>query len=283
MAVRRASQSDMFGSSTRNVGVLPFFATGGTETTSGGYKIHTFSYTGAVTEFIATRGSTTVEFLILGGGGPGGFRNIGGGGGAGGFISSTITVGTASYSVYAGGKGVLNTNENGQNSYFGASVVVGGGAGAYEGNAGVASSKNGGSGGGASYTANFGTGTSGQGFSGGQGIANPPGTNNMGGGGGGAGGVGGNYSGYNAGQGGPGLSNSISGSSVIYAAGGGGGAQTYTGGLGGSTPVGGSGASGGGQGTAATANRGSGGGGASYATDSGRDGSDGIVIVRYII
>ena len=56
-------------------------ATGGTVTTSGNYKIHTFTGTGT---FTVTTGGT-VEIILLGGGGAGGDpadRTGGGGGGA---------------------------------------------------------------------------------------------------------------------------------------------------------------------------------------------------------
>ena len=56
-------------------------ATGGTVTTAGGYKIHTFT-TGTQTFTMTYDGA--VELLVIGGGGGG--AGIGGGGGAGGFI-----------------------------------------------------------------------------------------------------------------------------------------------------------------------------------------------------
>ena len=60
-------------------------ATGGTITTSGDYKIHTFTGPGTfcVTNAGAPVGSDTVEYLVVAGGGAGGSRAAGGGGGGG--------------------------------------------------------------------------------------------------------------------------------------------------------------------------------------------------------
>jgi len=105
-----------------------------------------------------------------------------------------------------------------------------------------------------------------------------------GGGGGGAGGAGGDVSvDYYAGNGGIGLQNSITGSSVYYAGGGGGGG-TNSGGTAGS---GGSGGGGDGNrlnnGSAGTANTGGGGGGAGYDGTNryGGTGGSGVVIIRF--
>ena len=83
-----------------------------------------------------------------------------------------------------------------------------------------------------------------------------------------------------AGAGGSGLSNSLSGSSLFYAAGGGGGGGTPANG---GSSIGGNGSTG--SGSSATSNRGSGGGGGGYAGNAagaGGSGSNGIVIVRYL-
>ena len=60
-------------------------ATGGTITTSGDFKIHTFTGPGTftVTNEGTPSGSTTVEYLVVAGGGAGGSRAAGGGGGGG--------------------------------------------------------------------------------------------------------------------------------------------------------------------------------------------------------
>jgi hypothetical protein len=105
-----------------------------------------------------------------------------------------------------------------------------------------------------------------------------------GGGGGGAGGSGGDVSvNYVAGNGGVGLQNSITGSSVYYAGGGGGGGTSS----GGSAGSGGSGGGGAGNrlnnGSAGTANTGGGGGGAGFdgTVRSGGSGGSGVVIIRF--
>jgi hypothetical protein len=59
-------------------------ATGGTITTCGDFKIHTFTGPGTFTVNTTGPGSSTVDYLVVAGGGGGGARH-GGGGGAGGF------------------------------------------------------------------------------------------------------------------------------------------------------------------------------------------------------
>ena len=75
-------------------------ATGGTVTTDGNFKVHTFTGPGTfcVSAVGNSCGSNTVDYLIAGAGGGGGFC-IGGGGGAGGI---RVTAGTASGSYCAG-------------------------------------------------------------------------------------------------------------------------------------------------------------------------------------
>ena len=58
-----------------------FSATGGTESTSGGYKYHTFTSSGTFT----AKAAGSVDYLIVAGGGGGGEQHGGGGGGAGGY------------------------------------------------------------------------------------------------------------------------------------------------------------------------------------------------------
>ena len=144
------------------LGNPPCFATGGTISTTTGYKIHTFTSGGTFT----VTGSCNVEVLVVAGGGGGGSGNLGAGGGAGGLIFSPSTVITAnSNTVTVGNGGASDTN--GQNSSFGSLVAVGGGSGA---NQGTISGSNGGSGGGASYNGNggaAGVATAGQGNNGG--------------------------------------------------------------------------------------------------------------------
>jgi hypothetical protein len=77
-------------------------ATGGTVTTVGGYRIHTFTTVGA-TSFTMTYPGT-VEVMLVGGGGGG--AGIGGGGGAGGFIyESQLQLTAGAYTINVGGGG----------------------------------------------------------------------------------------------------------------------------------------------------------------------------------
>ena len=81
-------------------------ATGGTITTSGSDKIHTFTSSGT---FQITAGSGLVRFLVIAGGGGGaGSMSTGAGmagGGAGGFKTGYIPLGTGSYTVTVGAGG----------------------------------------------------------------------------------------------------------------------------------------------------------------------------------
>jgi hypothetical protein len=86
--------------STSNATGNPFLiATGGTETTSGNCKIHTFTGPGTFTVSTAAlcAANNVVSYLVVGGGGAGG-TDYGGGGGAGGFreAKSPVTPYTAS-------------------------------------------------------------------------------------------------------------------------------------------------------------------------------------------
>jgi hypothetical protein len=277
---------------------------GGTITTSGAYRIHTFTSSGT---FVVTSALTNVEYLVIAGGGGGGVANGGGaGGGAGGYRNSTgsensgrnssteskLSLGVANYTVTIGAGGAggpINSNGDrgvqGSSTVFGSITSIGGGYGGGDANrAGGA----GGSGGGAARNnTTEGAGTAGQGFNGGDGSGG-----NEGGGGGGAGQVGGTaiQSPPRGGNGGNGLASSITGSSVTRAGGGGGGAESPSddvGGIGG-TGGGGKGGQAGSVGsvpTAGTVNTGSGGGGSgdwnTGGNHTGKAGGSGIVIVRY--
>jgi hypothetical protein len=255
--------------------------TGGTITSVGGYRIHTFTSGG---NFVvpAHMSPLKVEVLVVAGGGGGG-NGRGGGGGAGGLIYNPSFSVSGSNSVSVGNGGAANTN--GQNSSFATLTAIGGGRGGSH--LSVDAGGSGGSGGGAAmnYGSNIwagGAATSGQGYSGGtsgsQGTDNPRNT----GGGGGAGGPGVSGSGTNVRPtGGNGLAYDISGSIKYYAAGGGGsrgGTDMSSAGAG----YGGTGGGGTGGGdltqTAGQANTGSGGGGSE---GTGSAGGSGIVIVRY--
>jgi hypothetical protein len=255
-------------------------STGGTITTVGGYRIHTFTTVGNFN--FTSSDSGTVDYLIVAGGGAGAGRH-GGGGGAGGMLTGSTNVSAQSYniSVGAGGTGVTGVcidpcgraGGSGQNSVFNLLTAFGGGGGGSN----AQSPANGGSGGGGGgQEANgFGLGTVGQGNNG---AVGRPAPQYPGGGGGGAGsaGVAAVDSSSRAGNGGNGLSSSISGSSTFYSGGGGGGHWEN-----GSPGFGGSGVGANG-GQSAAANTGGGGGGGVLEAVSGNGGS-GIVIIRYPI
>jgi hypothetical protein len=233
-----------------------FSATGGTVTDVGGYRIHTFTSSGTFTAL----SSGTVEYLIVAGGGGGATDlDVGGGGGAGGLITGSLTItpqsfsivvgaggtgGTSSYTPGTGGGG--NGSKGGNSSAFGLTAIGGG----YGGTRYQPGGSGGSGGGGGDGGAAGGAGTSGQGYAGG---TAPDMNANSGWDEGGGGGAGGAASSYNPG---PGVTNSISGTAVTYAAGGRGQGTTT-----------------------AAANTGNGGRGANNTADS--TGGSGIVIIRY--
>jgi len=253
-------------------------ATGGTITTDGNYKIHTFLTNGTFTP----AGAFDVEYLVVGGGGGGGGYTAGGGGGGAFKTASGFGVTAQAYSIVVGGGGTggVSTGSvaatNGIDSVFSTVTAIGGGfggsfaVGGYAGGTGA-------SGGGACYTGAAGTGTDGNTG----GVGSGAGAE-QGGGGGGASAVGqaGNAA-RTAGAGGAGSASSISGSSVQFS--GGGGAGTDGSGTGGSATFG------GGAGTASnvtggagSVNTGGGGGGSGGSTAAGGAGGSGIVIIRYL-
>src|SRR5210317_241491 len=83
----------IFDDASENYGATYVAATGGTVTTSGDYKIHTFTGDGCfvVSDGGNLGGSNTVDYLVVAGGGGGGSPQGGGGGGAGGFRYSAST------------------------------------------------------------------------------------------------------------------------------------------------------------------------------------------------
>jgi hypothetical protein len=262
--------------------------TGGTITTDGDYKIHTFTGNGTFT----VTNDTEVEYLIVAGGGSGG-TDVAGGGGAGGVIhqtAQTLTAGTYSVVVGAGGAAGSTTytdrGNNGGNSSFNGETAIGGGREAAVGGSG--------GGGGDGITAG-GAGTAGQGNNGGNGISGASSTYWVGGGGGGKGGAGVAASTSKGGNGGAGYTSTISGSSYIYAAGGGGGYLKSNGGaslsnrgLGGSGVGGNGGVSSGSTAIVAASaptTYGSGGGGGAWQVGNnqlGTAGYQGVVIIRYL-
>lgn len=225
--------------------------------TDGGVTWKWKRYTASGTLTITRAGLADV--LVVGGGGGGGvgdsFTNNGGGGGAGAFYGGTtwstsyLPAGTHRVVIGAGGAQGTKGNDSSLSVYLaeggglGRNVYGGGGDG---GSGGGASGSSGGGGGGLGRTS----------------LGNNGFGPNAGGGGGGGGGAGGPGS-YNPANnqslgGGAGLSNSITGTAVTYAAGGGSG-----------------------NGGAGTVNTGNGGGGGNgNSGGAGGAGGSGVVIVR---
>ena len=277
-------------------------ATGGTATTSGDYKIHTFNSSSnfVVSQTGAGTGPTSVDYLVVGGGASGG-AGIAGGGGAGGFRESkspvagtytasplatptAITVAAQTYPITVGAGGAATGPGNvrgtsGSNSVFSTITSAGGGAGAgYNSPANTGGSGGGGAGLAATSGANGNTPpvSPPQGFGGGNGA---PGNNRGGAGGGGASAVGASTT-DNGANGGAGIATAITGSSVTRAGGGAGGSDSG-GGTGGSGGGGNGGAGGSAPSvTVGTANTGGGGGGGGPGVN-GKSGGSGVVILRY--
>jgi len=219
----------------------------------GKYDVYTFNASGTFTV-----GSTgAVRALVIAGGG--GSTSGAGGGGAGGYLENGVTVTPQTYAITVG----AGNTGSGSASVFSFVSTVGGGG----------TNLSGGSGAGGTPTGTSGfysgqAGTAGQGFSGGQGYAD--GITYAGGGGGGSGGNGANVPVTNqGGNGGVGLTSSITGSAIARGGGGAGSGNLSNG----------TGTSGGGSATVnGTANTGGGGG----ACDGGaaKSGGSGVVIIR---
>jgi hypothetical protein len=276
-------------------------ATGGTITTVGSFKFHTFTYPGGT--FTVTANPKTVQVLVVGGGGGGGGYYNGGGGGAGGAIyNSAFSVSITSYTVTVGngGAGASGGNNPGINGTSGGATTFstltgnGGGGGGADNNV---NGLTGGCGGGMGPLGATAPGSGNQGFAGGFGTNGPNmgtlggayGTGYGGGGGGGMGSVGSNaLTSAGPGWGGTGFTYVVGGQNYLVAGGGGGGTADTNNtnfGLGGSS-IGGV----GGLNTArvagnGTANTGSGGGGyGRVGTGSaGGTGGTGIVVIAYRI
>jgi hypothetical protein len=227
LQIRQDSTSGFISGSSANVIIDGFAsqisATGGTITTSGGYRTHTFTNSAnlIVTKVPQVQGNVEI-LMVAGGGGPGYSDSpfAGGGGGAGGVLyRANATLTAQQYPIVVGGGG--GEIGNGTNTTGFSVIALGGGSGG----SGPAmptplqSGNSGGSGGGASRPGIGGSSTQGSfagwfkyGNSGGSG-AEASGSY----GGGGAGGVG---QGGPSGPGGGGVAFNISGSPVTYAAGG---------------------------------------------------------------
>ena len=282
-------------------------ATGGTITTCGNFKIHTFTGPGTFCVSCAGNsvGSNKVDYLVVaGGGGSGKSENPAGAGGGGGYRTTFPSPGcnagafpitATAFPITVGGGGAAGCSPrcgvNGANSIFSTitSAGGGGGGGAPPGG-GSSNGVAGGSGGGGAFLSSGGAGNTPpvsppQGNTGGNGIpgAPPNAANFASGGGGGANAAGGNASSGVGGNGGAGATNSINGSSTAYAGGGGGGKRCAASGSAGS-----GGAGGGGDGSkasctagaAGTANTGGGAGGGGL-FGAGSQGGSGVVVLRF--
>lgn len=268
-----------------------------------GWRVHEFRDSGTfnVTS-VGTLGGQA-QYLIIGGGGPGGKApgNEGGagacgGGGAGDYIPGTTTLTVKAYPVTVGLGGTYGVGtSNGQPSVFDGVTAAGGGfGGAY--NGGQGNGNAGGSGGGSGQPGTGLTKIGGAGIGqnahpGGKTVIPAGKSTGGGGGGGGAGQAGADcVPHYWGGKGGDGLGSTITGTLVYRAAGGGGaGCNASSGsGTGAGTPgAGGNGGGGNGGGylaaypTPGVNGTGSGGGGGNGALRPGAKGGSGIVIIRY--
>ena len=245
-------------STTAAVGNPYMIATGGTETTSGNCKIHTFTGPGTFTvaTVAACAADNVVSHMVIAGGagggsggGPGGGSGAaGGGGGAGGYrevvspsspysgsslngypsAPNRVTVTATAFPITVGAAGAATPPgteaNNGSNSIFSTITAAGGGGGGSR-CVSPESGNDGGSGGGGAGTQPGGNGntpptTPAQGNSGG----NSSGPNTGGGGGGGADGAGSTPPGSSiGGAGGNGTTSSINATPTSRAGGGGGG------------------------------------------------------------
>jgi len=253
--------------STSNVVGESFIsASGGTETTCGNFKIHTFNADGcfAVSSLSSIPANNEVSYIVVGGGGGSGSSggNSAGGGGAGGFRESksgvdsytasplegstniTVTATTFPITVGAGGGGAPGApgpapetpGTVGNASTFSTVSSAGGGFGAgpaAPGAGGSGGSGGGGGGGGISRAGGSGNTpsvTPAQGKDGGTSSSSPP-SDTQGGGGGGATVAGSPGLGAapfsGSGNGGAGATTSITGSPTAYAGGGGGGVYSH--------------------------------------------------------
>ena len=277
-------------------------ASGGSEATSGDYKIHTFTSPGTFTVSSTGNscGSNAVDYLVVAGGGGGGGCQGGGGGGAGGYRESCgvgytssprgsgvsqVPVTAQGYPITVGGGGGGNPT-NGSNGSTSSAVGItsagGGGGGRGGGPPSSVPGLSGGSGGGGGGR-NGRTGGSGnspsvspaQGFNGGASKPSNSPTRDNGGGGGGATAVGSAGAPGSSGNGGAGGTTGITGSNTSYGGGGAGGSELNNNGTGGT-------GGGGNGGSTGTGNTGGGGGGNSGEdSGSGFNAGSGIVIIRY--
>ena len=290
-------------------------ATGGTVTTCGNFKIHTFTSPGTFCVTAGGGGLAVADYLVVAGGGGGG-ESRGGGGGAGGYresggsssgcysiglpANSSVSALPVSIQAYpitvgAGGAGQStpgSTGSRGSNSIFSTITSTGGGGGRDDDVPNSSGTSTGGSGGGAGGGANpVNLASAGntppvsppQGNPGGAATLSD-GNGNQGAGGGGASAAGTDTQpGTTVAPGGAGATSCITASPVTRA-GGGGASATPGKGAGAGGPGGGgagSAAPSGSVGTAGTANTGGGAGGSATYPGGAAAGGSGIVVIRY--
>jgi hypothetical protein len=132
MGVLRASKATTLGYIGKYTSAWSPAAIGGTITTAGGYRIHTYTTVGADT-FQVVANISSVDYLFVAGGGGATFT-LGGGGGAGGLLTGITSVVNQTYSLSVGGGGAGSTitsarGTNGSNTTgFSLTTVGGGGA-----------------------------------------------------------------------------------------------------------------------------------------------------------
>ena len=135
---------------TNNYGASYVAATGGTITTCGDFKIHTFTRPGTFCVSVAGNpaGNDKIEYLVVAGGGGGGSGDIGGGAGAGGFrfaspslaplcypakplaAPAAITATVSAFPITVGAGGSASPGGTaGSNSIFSTITSAGGGGG----------------------------------------------------------------------------------------------------------------------------------------------------------
>jgi hypothetical protein len=295
-----ATSVTSFDSPQQAQGVLdyrPFYEiSGGTVTTDGNFKVHTFTTNGTLSIAYAPQGAT-VEYLICASGGPGRYYGAGGGGGV---LTGNTSLSVQNYSISVGQ--VITAPDQfgvGNSSAFGFTAERGGDG--YDGGF-IAQGDLGPDGGCGGGTLQISGGTGSQGFNGASGQSGgsayndgipPLSTRTYAAGGGGGGMAAAGTSGTSndstntgvGGDGGEGLTSSITGTSVVYGSGGGGGVYMV------GSVTGGSGGTGAGDGgtydgfTRINTNKdatgyGCGGGGSAQSLIYGI-GGQGIVIVRY--
>ena len=281
-------------------------ATGGTVTTTGDFKVHTFTGPGTfcVSQVSSVSAENTVAYMVVAGGASGGCGGChGGGGGAGGYRegrnatidnytasplvanapTNAVTITATAFPITVGAGGAeqgnyRNAGNSGSPSTFSTITSAGGGGG---GGWNTTPGNSGGSGGGAATPG-------GSGAAGNTPPVTPPQGNPGGtpcssaamGGGGGAAEAGGADS--PPATGGDGVPSIITGVNVTRAGGGGGGRNPSQPPVPGGDGGGGAGSNDGSTGTAGTANTGGGGGGQGQGGPSnGGAGGSGIVVIRY--